>query len=246
MAQLLRDREILEASFALAYFGLAFMMYYFSQGAGWVMRFGKRMGDKPGKPEASVYLERIIGFVLLGLLPAAGLLLSGRRLADFGIRFPQANMLWLWILWPCLLFVGIAVFRPRGGVNLDYYPQVRKKTWHLRRLSLNTLFWLLYLLGYEFAFRGWLFFTAHRAFGLLPALAINAALYSLAHIPKGRQEAYGAFFLGILLSWIAFATGSMLIPLLVHLIIALGNDYKAVAVSETMRFNLRWHDEKTQ
>jgi hypothetical protein len=229
-----------ETSIALGYFSLAFMTYYFSSHYSWVKNLAQRLGDAPGEPEIQVYLERLFGFLLLGLIPFICFpTIFEQPLSFYGINIPSADGIWLWWLIPLALVIGINIFRPARGVNIDFYPQVRKKQWGRKRIFINSLSWVVYLAGYEFIFRGLLFFTCLSSFGLIPAIMINCALYSISHIPKGAGEAFGAFFMGIIFCVIAWATGSILIPLVMHLIIALGNDYKAVAINPQMHFILK-------
>lgn len=229
-----------ESAIALGYFSLAFMTYHFSPHYQWIKKLAQRLGDLPGEPEIQVYLERFLGFLLLGLVPVICFpALFEKSMSFYGIKFPLADMIWLWWLLPLALVIGVNMFRPARGVNINYYPQVRKQQWGWKRIIINCFSWLVYLIGYEFIFRGLLFFTCLNSFGLIPAIMINSALYSISHVPKGAGEAFGAFFMGIVFCVITWATGSILIPLVMHLIIALGNDYKAVGINPNMHFKLK-------
>jgi membrane protease YdiL (CAAX protease family) len=105
---------------------------------------------------------------------------------------------------------------------------VRKATWDKKRIIVNAACWALYLLGYEFALRGMVFFTSLYAFGLWPAVIINSVIYSLIHIFKGPQEAFGAFFLGVLFCLITYYTNSFWIAFIIHASMAIINDLKAL------------------
>lgn len=231
---------ITEAAISVGYFSLAFMIYFFSPRYQMIKKAAIRLGDTESQPEMRIYMERLLGFILLGLIPGIGFpLISGNGLLYYGFALPSGDHVWLWWLIPLILFVGINFIRSEKGVNTSFYPQVRKDEWDLKRLLVNTLSWIVYLLGYEFAFRGWLFFTCLNAFGLLPAVMINCAFYGISHIPKGMGEAFGAFFISILLCVIAEHTGSFVIPFVLHVILAVGNDLKAVAINPQMYFTLK-------
>ncbi len=245
MIDWIKPDDSLEAACALAYFALVFMLFFFSQGSKCTGKLAKRFGDRPSQPEIQIYIEKSLGFVLFGLIPAIAFpLLFGKELEDYGVRFPSADKLWLWWLLPVSLFLAMSLLRSKKGVNIEYYPQVRRKTWDIQRVLINGVFWILYLVGYEFIFRGLLFFSALAAFGLVPAIAINCVIYSLSHVPKGAGEAFGAFFMGILMCVIAYSTHSMLIPFVLHVILALGNDLKAVAANPKMHFSGKFHANK--
>ena len=229
-----------EAAIVIGYFSLAFMIYFFSPEYQLLKKAAIRLGDVEAQPEIRIYLERLLGFILLGLIPWVGLLIiADGKLSPYGLAFPSGDPIWLWWLIPLVLFIGIYFFRPEKGVNTAFYPQVRKEDWDSKRLIFNTLSWAVYLIGYEFAFRGWLFFTCLNAFGYFPAVMINCAVYGITHIPKGISEAFGAFFMGALFCIFAESTGSFVIPCVLHIILAVGNDLKAIAINPQMHFSLK-------
>ena len=59
------------------------------------------------------------------------------------------------------------------------------------------------------------------------------------HISKGKGEAFGAFFTGILFCVIAYYSGSFIIPLVLHLVLAVGNDLKAIAINPLVQFSFK-------
>jgi membrane protease YdiL (CAAX protease family) len=151
---------------------------------------------------------------------------------DYGIGLPAGKYTLLWLLIPTAVFVGGSFLRSTKAIDTSYYPEVRIQTWTRRRMSVNAGFWAIYLLGYEFAIRGFLFFTSLYAFGLWPAVIINSVVYSFIHIFKGAKEAYGAFFLGILFCLITYYTHSIWIAYIIHVALAVINDIKAVTASK--------------
>jgi membrane protease YdiL (CAAX protease family) len=83
--------------------------------------------------------------------------------------------------------------------------------------------WILYILGYEFLFRGVLWVTCYAAFGLWAAFAVNIVLYALAHLDQGRFMTYGAIPFGALLCYLAYLTGSFFFAFLIHSWLAVNN-----------------------
>ncbi len=94
-------------------------------------------------------------------------------------------------------------------------------------LVVDFIFWALYLLAYEFMFRGVVLFIAIGEVGLSTAIGINITIYALAHVPKGAQEAFGALLLGVLLSLLTYNSSSILYAWLIHLALAISNDFSA-------------------
>ena len=266
----------------LTVFTLGYLIYLFSDRTKLLRKLAVRLGDKEecwqgtaadAGREWLVYLQKALGFVLLGVVPflllavaesgsiayddagvageqaaqtiptaTAGAVLKNfpaglaRAAENSGLSLPGGSGVLLWTLFPVGVVLAITLVRSGKGIPLGFYPQVRRIRWTRHRILLNALFWTLYLIGYEYIFRGYLLFPLVPELGIDGAVALNASLYALAHIYKGPSEAFGAFFLGIIFCFIALATGSFLIPLVMHIIMAFGNDMTAVKLSHEMRF----------
>lgn len=133
-----------------------------------------------------------------------------------------------WVLCTAVLILPLSYIQARKPANLEMYPQMRVREWTYPLLFWSNLTWILYLVGYETLFRGILFFPLLDHLGLVPALAINVAIYSIAHIPKGLSETIGAIPFGILVCLGAYATGTIWFPLLAHCVIALSNEWFSI------------------
>lgn len=218
-----------EELIALIAYAFLYLTYYFCSDFSFVKKYRARFNETPDDFELSVYFRRTMGFILLGIIPFLGALYFFERpIIAYGIGFPSGPYAYLWFIVPTIVLLLGSLFRSSKTIDINYYPEVRKKTWTTRRHLLNAGFWGLYLLGYEFAIRGIVFFTCLYAFGLWPAIIINCVIYSFIHIFKGAKEAYGAFFLGVLFCLITYYTNSFWIAFLIHVLIAVINDIKAV------------------
>jgi membrane protease YdiL (CAAX protease family) len=223
---------------ALIAFLILYLTYYFGSDFGFVKKIRIRFGETPDSFEKSVFFRRTLGFVLLGIIPFfIALIFFEEPIAAYGIAIPSGPYAFLWFLIPTVVIVGGSALRSGKKIDTSYYPEVRQKIWTRRRTAANLLFWAIYLLGYEFAIRGMLFFTSLYAFGLWPAIIINSVIYSLIHIFKGPQEAYGAFFLGIVFCLITYYTNSFWIAFTIHFLLAAINDMKAVKSSPEMIYD---------
>ena len=103
-----------------------------------------------------------------------------------------------WIFVLSAIIVPLTYLSAQKPKNLANYPQIRAKVWS-KNAFINALGWFLYLFGYEFLFRGVLLIPLIEPLGMWPAIAINIALYSATHIPKGLDETIGAIPLGFAL-----------------------------------------------
>ena len=220
-------------------FGFSFLLYL-SISRLLSFRDGSVPIDVPAVPSRRgklLYLRRIIGFLLLGLLPLTVIWFLYPDPQDFGLRWPSAIgavHLLGWYSIPTLVVLLVLLIRPRRRININHYPELRITEWSTKDIVWNALSWLLYLMGYEFAFRGLLLFSMIEIAGLPYAIATNTLLYSLAHLHKPLEESWGAIPLGIVLSLTAYHTSSVVIPLLLHTLLALGNDLQAIRAHPQM------------
>jgi membrane protease YdiL (CAAX protease family) len=184
-----------------------------------------------------VLFQRFLGVFVFGIIPLLVVLLPGtRNLEDFGIIAPvPETYYWTFIL--SLAIVVMNYFNSRAPDNLNVYPQIRKEIWSIRLIILSASSWIAYLLSYEFLFRGFLFFASVHLLGLWPAIALNIAIYSLVHIPKGIKETIGAIPLGILLCYLTFRTGSIWIAVVTHIVMAVSNEWFSLRAHPQMFIN---------
>ena len=179
-----------------------------------------------------IYFTKIVGFVTMGVLPVLGCFLF----TDFNtfeslgliLSVPTLPYSLAWIVGLAILVMPITYFSAQKAKNLVNYPQIRAKIWTQKTVILNVVGWSLYLLGYEVLFRGVLLFPLVEYMGVWPAIAVNIALYSATHIPKGMDETIGAAPLGLVLCLLTLASGSLLIAFVIHVVLALTNSFTAL------------------
>jgi membrane protease YdiL (CAAX protease family) len=190
-----------------------------------------------------IIFTKHVGFVSMGVLPAiiAFRLMPSYSLADYGVAVnaDTRTLTIISILVLSMLVVPMAFFSSKKSEHLLTYPQIRVKSWGLRLVMKNALGWTLYLIGYEFLFRGILLFPLVSEIGVWPAIAINTAMYSATHIPKGLNEAVGAVPLGIVLCLLTLMTGTLWIAIVVHIVMAWANSFSSVFHHPDMTFNLK-------
>ena len=210
-------------------FTFAYLTYFFSYDSKLVKNLAKKFGDQEGHKEFAIHIPRILGFLLLGVAPLILIkLFYTKKTIDFGLSLPHGEYTLTIAVCSVLLFILVSIFRSGKNIDKSYYPQVRVDKWDKPKHILNVISWSLYLFGYEFMIRGVLFFSCYYAYGLTVSVIINSTIYSLIHIFKGKQEAFGAFPLGIIFCLIAYYTHSMMLPFILHVILAEINDLKAI------------------
>lgn len=179
-----------------------------------------------------IFFTKYFGFISMGVLPViiSLIMLEGSTLADYGLTIiPETTFYSLaWTLGLTALVVPLAYISAKKPKNLVNYPQIRAKEWTKQTVFINVLGWALYLFGYEMLFRGTLLFPLVDVIGVWPAIAVNIALYSATHIPKGLDETIGAVPLGLVLCILTLQSGTIWIAFLVHVALAWTNSFTAL------------------
>jgi membrane protease YdiL (CAAX protease family) len=230
------DTFLMSGSIAIPVATLTFLVYHFIFTS---ERINNRFMDKFGTPGASirkVLYQRILGGVLYGLVPLLIIVLVFRRpLGGYG--FSGENLAKSFLLWmPVgLVVVGISYFLSKNEKNLARYPQIRISEWNTKILLVSALTWIVYLVGYEFMFRGFLLFSCLESFGYWPAILINICLYSLVHVPKGATEAFGSLLLGAFLCYLTLFLGSFWLAVFIHVTIALSTEWFSLGFQPDMK-----------
>ena len=169
-----------------------------------------------------VQFTRGVAFICMALLPLAFLKVSNIEFWELTYKWTPYDSKYTIIL--ALILMPLGALNAKGKWHLTQYPQVRMTIWNKVEYITNILSWGLYLLGYEFLFRGILFLGLIPFTGLYTAIVINTALYALAHLYKGKKETIGSIPLGIVLCYITWKTGTIWAAFAIHWIMA-GNNF---------------------
>lgn len=172
------------------------------------------------------------GFVLLGVIPAILFLILFPQysLKDLGVRFTDWNVLhsFYWILsigGTMIILNRITIKRDR---IFNSFPQIRAKVWDRKLIFSYSMAWAIYILGYEFLFRGILLMPLVNTIGTWPAITINVALYAIVHAPQGKDGVIGSAVLGIPLCLMTLMTGNIWATVLTHICFAWSNSLFAL------------------
>jgi membrane protease YdiL (CAAX protease family) len=77
-------------------------------------------------------------------------------------------------------------------------------------------------------------FSCEKAFGAWPAIAVNVAVYSFVHLPKGKKETIGAIPLGFILCFLTLNTRNIWAAYWIHVVLALSNEWISLAIHPDM------------
>lgn len=208
-------------------------------------RFQHRLIEKYGVDWGAaniVIYSKIFGGFVMSILPVTAYMIAFPETNFFdlglGVSVEELNSTLSWSLGLSTLLILIVWIKTRNPKTLDsypynQYPQIRINNWTRKMMVIYLISWTIYMFSYEFMFRGLLLFTVKDAIGLWPAIAVNIAIYSGTHIPKGLEETLGSIPFGIILCLITIETGNMWTAALVH-----------IAISHTVNLTtFKWHPE---
>lgn len=214
-----------------------FYLYFYPAHAKRMDAAGIKSRNLLSRPIKQFLYRKIWGFVSMGILPAlAFVLIFKESVPAFGLTLSKLANYMPWIFLTSLIPVLLNAFLARNPKTHKVYPQLRIREWTPGLFAFSALGWFLYLLGYEYLFRGILLFGIFDAWGYWPAIAVNTAIYSLAHFNKGSGETLGAIPFGILLCIITLSTGTIWFALVAHLGLALSNDFFSILYNPEMKF----------
>lgn len=228
--------EFLPAILGTAVALLGFIIYWFMAASDWLAAY---MKNKYGEEGITTYLplaQKYLGVIWMGIIPAIVMLsVLDFSLADYYITVGDIGYSVKWTLGLGGALVLMNWFAARRPETLAYYPQVRAKEWTPKLVFHNTLAWVLYLFAYEFLFRGLLLVSCLAVLDPWVAISINIALYSATHIPKGFTESMVTIPFGIGICILTIGSGAIWIAWLVHVAVALSNDYVALKFNPEMK-----------
>jgi membrane protease YdiL (CAAX protease family) len=163
---------------------------------------------------------------LLGV-PLLAILLLRDRPARYGWRWPGAASLAGHAALAYAALLPFALWLSAQPELQAFYPSRAFPPARQHAVGLAFL-WLLHhapqLFATESLFRGFLLFPLARAIGLPRAAAAQTALYVLLHASKPSLELVLAAWGGLVLSWVAWRTGSFLPAFAAHWAIAITID----------------------
>ncbi|MCJ7820950.1 MAG: CPBP family intramembrane metalloprotease [Bacteroidales bacterium] len=220
-----------------------YMLYWFISQSGRVRSFFYQRSEHDSAAVKHFFFVKMLGFVLLGFIPLVLflILLPEYSIASLGLTVKSENI--SFSVWSALGLMVLAVISgwlaARKARNFDRFPQIRAKDWTNTTLIVYIAGWAFYLLGYEVLFRGILLMPLADHLGIWPAIAINIALYSAAHLPQGPIEAWGAAPVGLILCLVTLASGTIWVAFFVHLTMALTNSLTTMALHPDISYRRR-------
>ncbi len=184
-----------------------------------------------------ILFNKLSGFLFFALLPGL-IFFSAWQIPGhfYGIAWGEVFENWYWLIGLPALLITMNYFSAQNPDMYLRYPQMRLAGWKASTFLLSASGWTTYLIGYEFLFRGILLFSCVEAFGVWPAIAINVAIYSAIHLTNGMKETLGAIPFGLVACWFVVTTGSLIIPIIMHISLSVSTEFFTIQNNPEMKF----------
>ena len=181
-------------------------------------------GFMPADPEAAAAIYSFVAcFLLLGVLPALIIKIVFReKLADYGLQFgSRVRTIRTFLIMGPLFALG-GYLASKNAAVAEYYP-INPNAGQM--FGLHVLTYLLYYMGWEFYFRGFMQFGLRQRFGDAGAIMTQVLASTLLHIGSPASETFGAILGGIIWGLVAFRTRSLLSGFLQHSLMGITLDW---------------------
>jgi len=177
--------------------------------------------------QATAAVYAMVGtFVLLGLIPALVVKLAlGEPLADYGVQWGDRPRTFrtMALLGPLFVLGGYVASRdPAVRIEYPLNPSAGSSP---AMFAIHALAYLLFYVGWEFHFRGFLQHGVRRSMGDASAVLVAVMASCLAHLGKPASETYAAILGGLLWGILAFRTRSLASGLVQHFLLGISLDW---------------------
>jgi membrane protease YdiL (CAAX protease family) len=167
----------------------------------------------------------LTAFVLFGLVSLLIIRLGFREsLAAYGLRLGEwrFGLAALAVLGPVMVL--LALMSSRNPQFLAEYPLDRGACLSVAAFALHATAYLVYYIGFEIFFRGFVQQGLAPRLGVWPAILVQTALSCLVHIGKPDGEIYGAILGGVVFGLVAARSRSLLWVILIHWVLGISLD----------------------
>jgi membrane protease YdiL (CAAX protease family) len=157
-----------------------------------------------------INLKHVLGIILFGAL--SYLLVPKYRFLIRDIEIPNFS-----ILLSGFIIVIVSALLALNSVKKKLIQYTDKSQYSMNQGWVYFPIRIVFLLFYEFFFRGVLFFSLLEIYGLVTAIVITTLLYVLIHIFDSKQEIVGAIPFGIILCLFSYFTNGIWIAFIIHI-----------------------------
>lgn len=204
---------------------ILYILYRYQGNSLFFIRYFGR-GDISLVQARSMYYQWGAAFFLLGIVPLFIVRVGFReRLGEYGVSFrkPFSSLF--------ITVAGIAFITPfvyfgarRPELN-TLYPLVQNAGDSPVHFLWSALFYLLYYIGYEFCFRGFLFMGLREDIGDIQALLVSLLATVLLHVTQPESETLMAILAGLVFPLIVRRLKTLWPGIFIHAYTGIALDY---------------------
>ncbi len=178
-----------------------------------------------GEGQAAAY-RFLSCLLLLGVVPAVlGVAVFRKPLGQWGVSLGRRPRTALWVALSLPVFAALGAFSAAMPELRRVYPINPLASMSAAAFVAHAATYLLFYLGWEFFFRGFLLFGLEGELGAANAVLIQATMSAMLHIGDPAGEAFGGFAGGILWGVAALRTRSLLPGLVGHATLGISLDW---------------------
>lgn len=174
----------------------------------------------------SVYYQWVTAFILLGVIPMLTVSFGFKeRLSSYGFSLQRPLLILLITLLGIVVITPLIYLGARRPELFSLYPLVRSAGDSPSRFLESAFFCLLYYIGYEFCFRGFLFMGIKDDIGEWQAVGVSLIATVMLHVTKPQSEMIMSILAGIAFPIIVSRFGSLFPVILIHAYAGISLDY---------------------
>ncbi len=197
---------------------------YFGKQSGFEQLYSNLRGLEFGDSYSTIY-EYLAAFLLMFLLPLliVRVILKGSP-REYGLQWGDTKFGFRFVAIALPLILLAAYVGASDPAVRTEYPLAKSAMQALPLFLIVEMFYLLYYLGWEFFFRGFMLFGLEKSYGTVTAILIQTIPSALVHIGKPASESFAAILAGLAFGYLAIRSRSILYPLILHAAVGIGTD----------------------
>jgi len=185
--------------------------------------FGQ-VGGCWGQDVCSAIYEYSAAFLLMFAIPLLIVKVAFKgSLRGFGFRMGDARWGFRFVASALPVSLLAAYVGSLNPAVREEYPLAKSMIGDVSTFLIVEVFYLVYYLGWEFLFRGFMLFGLEK-YGALAAILMQVIPSTIVHIGKPASESFAAIVAGLVFGYIAVRTRSILYPLILHAVVGIGTD----------------------
>ncbi len=159
-------------------------------------------------------------FFLMFVIPIILLFVTRAPFKDYGFSLGEFKKGLTFVAIVTIAFLPFLIYSAlKIPAFHAYYPRYPGARESFRILLYWEFLFFIYLIGWEYFFRGFFLFTLKKYIGLYSIL-VQAIPFAILHIGKPLPEVYSSFFAAVILGYICLKTKSFWPALLVHWLVS--------------------------